>query len=200
MKAFVTSISIVLLLATLDSCTSRVQTRFNPKIPKKLSSSDSNRTEIIIDQTPPKEIVTIPQTTTKTLDFDTLVIDLTQHETIPSEISRGNELFANKDYKSAIQVFNSYINRISKPDYFFWYARFRIAMCFYEMKQIDMCLNELVDLYHSEDIDNKIKEVVVYNIGKIFCETENTEQARFYFNLLAKEFPNSKYLSVENCK
>ncbi len=196
-------ILLFLIWSILQGCATPVQTRYNLKIPKDENlqnvSSEGNETKIVIDQVPPEYAPLPPHLSEKKVTYDTVKIDLIQNERIPNEISRGEELFLNGDYKNALQTFLSFVNRSNQQDYYYWYARFRIGECLYELKHIEQSIYDLTELYNNENIDRNIQEKIFLKLGKIYCDQKDFQKAKFYFELLRNNFPDSSFIPFE-CK
>jgi TolA-binding protein len=202
MKRVIIVFEFVLFCIIFNNCAKPVQTRYNPKIPKyetDTRGSDSLTTLQIVDQSPPEETPLPPHSDDSSKRVDTIVIDLTINGSYPLEISRGNELFFNKDYRNALRSFLSYINRANEENYFYWLSKFKIAECLVEINDIDQAIEELSEIASSDNADKGIKEDAIFKLGKIYCNKKDTAKATFYFELLKKEFPNSKYLPTANC-
>ncbi len=172
------------LIISIQSCTTNVQTRYNLKIPKSnLSTINNNENttqpEIVIDQTPPE--ITSPPTLTRY--YDTIEIELTNIQIIPTEISRGKELLSGGEYRNALQSFISYINRSQKKDYFYWLARTYVAECLYQMNQYEQALDELTELFYCDELQTEIKANVILKLSEIYCRKNEMDKARYYFEL-----------------
>lgn len=187
-----------------QSCTSTVQTRYNFKIPKlnqeKLTLKDSNQTKLVVDHTPPEEITLEPSLNDLEIVYDTVKIDLREIVNYPVEISRGNELFSNGDYRGALQSFLSYINRSNEIDFYYWLARFKIAECLYNLNHTEQSIEELVELLQNKNIPSSIKERIYFQLANIYCERNSLSESNFYIELLEIEFPNSQLLDSYKCK
>jgi len=169
-----------LILALVQiSCTSKVHTRYNIKIPKtheanQTGLSDTN-TQIVIDQVqperqiePPKQISVPPP--------DTIVIDITENSDV--ELSRANELFVNKDYRNALQLYISYLNRHSMVrTNNYWIARLKTAECLYELNHPEQSVTELEEIRHSNNIPSNIMQRTYFLLHKIYCETNQKDKA-----------------------
>lgn len=182
------------IFTLLQSCTSTVQTRYNFKKPnpqpENINSDESNQTKLVIDQKQPEEIQQVPKSEMYNTSYDTIKIDLKKFENFPFEISRGKELLFNKEYKSALQTFLSYINRSNSNDFYFWLAKFYIAECLYGLNQKEQSIEELVELLQNNDLPKEIKEKIYTKLVYIHCENNRPQEAKFYIELLKKEYPN----------
>jgi len=171
---------LIILVITQLSCTSKVQTRYNVKIPKpqdenSLVSSETT-TLVIVDQVQP-EIKTNPPKQITSIPFDTIVIDITENSDI--ELSRANELFGNKDYKSALQLYINYLNSNSmRRSYFYWFTRLRIAECLYELSYLGQSEKELDEIRHSMNVPIDVIEKTLLLLYKMYCETNQKEKAQ----------------------
>lgn len=173
----VTMLIFFFIFLLVFGCSTKVQTRYNIKLPdsKQKSSmiaSDTN-TIIVIDQTTPKENLN-PPNILHNPQFDTTVIDLS--ENLDIEISRANELFENKDYISALKIFISYVNHnTSNKSFSYWFARYKIAECLFELDQNKQALHELDEIKQEKEVSPQIFGNILLLQYKIFCKLNQTK-------------------------
>ncbi|MFN3307476.1 MAG: tetratricopeptide repeat protein, partial [Candidatus Kapaibacteriota bacterium] len=104
------------------------------------------------------------------------------------------------DYKNAMQSFISYINRSQKKDYFYWLARTYVAECLYQMNYFEQAINELTELFYSDELQTEIKANVVLKLSEIYCKEKEMEKARYYFELYKTILPNTTSIESLQCK
>ncbi len=193
-------IILVFVACIFGVCCTTVQTRYNIRsknvggdtISEQNTSGGQSITKIVVEQKEPEKLVEPPKK-----DTVVIVLNTETHKAysdIDANISRANELFESKDYKNAFDLYRFILKRLEKTNPNYWNVRFRYEECKISLGKVDEGLEGIEFLLSLIEEENATKENLLASFIKILCQNGKKEKAKYYFEVLKKNFPNSKYV------
>lgn len=118
---------------------------------------------------------------------------------IEREFNSAYQLFKDGKYEKACPKIRAFKGTLANDDSLWFEAEFIHCECLVYQNKILDAKSNLLGLINNPHVTTIVKQKAIVRLGQIYCYEENYEQAKVFFDLLNKEFPNSKYLKVANC-
>lgn len=118
---------------------------------------------------------------------------------IEREFDIVTSLFKDAKYEQACPKIDAFRETLPKDDSLRFEADFMNCECLVYQNKVNLAKSHLMELINNAKVTDIIKQKALVRLGQIYCYEDNKEKAELFFELLKKEFPNSKYLKVANC-
>ena len=108
--------------------------------------------------------------------------------------------FKNEQYNRACPKFRILSETLAKGDSLLYEAMFLDCECMIMEDKIIDAKVILEGILNDDEAPDKIREKTLVRIGQVECVLGNEDKAEMYFSQFRKEYPNSKYMGLADCK
>lgn len=125
--------------------------------------------------------------------------DENEIRSLNAELDSAIFLFNNKNYDVACERFQILQETLKEQDSLHHEAVFYSAECLIVNNEYTLA-SRLLDELMKEELADNVKPKVLLRQGHIRCAMGDEETARWYFDKLISEYPNSHLLLLANCE